>query len=127
MRRSRLKSLITSRYTYLNFFDERVEVETNGSYGEAVAGLDKGDPVSLLDVIDAEQSLHLLDDDEAAKAAATLAMCGWRPAQLGGLFHPKLSGGRPGNRLLADAVSTIMARQKKERYDEDARRRELRA
>lgn len=126
MRYSRLHGLVMNQFTYLNGHDEVVVVETNGAYGEAVRGLDKGDPLSLLDVIDAEASLKLIDEDEAAKAAATLAMCGWKPEQLGGLFHPRLGRGRPGRRLLRDAIEMIVSRQKRARYDEIAKRKELR-
>ena len=121
MSRARLEGLLLNEYTYLNLLDERVTVPTQGAYGEACSGLDRGDPVSILDVISVEQDLSLLDDDEAVKAAATLAMCGWRPEQLGGLFHPKLAGGRPGRRLLRDAVSMLVARRRQALYAEKAR------
>ncbi len=127
MRQNRLRSLLLGEYTYLSLLDTVITVETPGAYGEAVAGLDRGDPLSVLDVIDAEQLLSLIDDDEAAKAAAALAMCGWKPGQLGGLFHPKLGGGRPGKRLLDDAAFLMSVRARQVARDAEKKREGLRA
>lgn len=125
---SRLRSLLLGEYTYRSLLDTQITVETLGAYGEAVSALDRGNCVSVLDVIAAEQGFESIRlEDEAAWAAAILAMCGAKPEQLGGLFHPKLGRGRPGKKLLDDAATMVAARMRQEQYAIDRRRRELRS
>lgn len=115
MKKARLKSLLLNQHEYINLLDDKVIIETDGGYGELCRAVDKGEPtMGLLDCIDAEHALGLIkEDDEAAWAAALLAMCGAKPEQLGGLFHPRLSKNRTGRRMLEDAalMASVRARE----------------
>lgn len=128
MSKQRLQSLLLGEYTYFDdYVGTLVSVETAGAYAEVRSALDRGEPLGIVDVVDAELLLGLLDDDEAAKAAAALALCGWKPEQLGGLFHPKLGRGRPGRRLLGDAALMMVARKRQVDAEAAKHREGLRA
>lgn len=121
-----LRLLILGEHVYSDGFN-RLEEQSDGAYGVLTSGLDQGVfGVGLLDVVDLESDLVLLDDDEAVRAAVTLALLGWRPEQLGGLFNPKLSGGRPGRRLLEDGVEMLAARRRQRGLEFEAKRGEAR-
>lgn len=107
-----LRLLILGEHTYSDGYNTLEEV-SDGAYGILCSAVDRGEAsVGLLDVIDLERDLDLIRDDEAARAAVILAMVGYKPSELGGLFHPKVSGGRPGRRLLEDAVLLIGVRRR---------------
>lgn len=126
MNRTRLSALIENEYTYTSLLDDRITEETNGAYGELRVAIDKGDSVGIIDVIDAEHLLDHLDDDEAARAAATLSMCGWKPDQIGGIINPRHTQGRPGRKLLADACLLMSVRERQAEFDRLAKRDKLR-
>lgn len=114
-----LRLMILGEHTYSDGFNTLEEV-SDGAYGILCDTIDRGVVgMGMLDVMAVEDDLVLLSDDEAVRAAVSLAMLGWRPEQLGGLFHPKLSKGRPGRRLLDDGVLMLGARRR-ERGDVDA-------
>jgi hypothetical protein len=103
--------MILGEHTYTDGYNT-LEETSDGAYGILCRAVDTGEvDMGLLDVIDLEQDLMLLEDDEAAKAAVTLAMCGWKPSQLGGLFDQRLARGRTGRRLLEDAVLMLRRRR----------------
>lgn len=106
-----LRLMLLGEHTYTDGYNT-LEETSDGAYGALCRAIDTGEvDMGLLDVIDLERDLSLIDDDEAAKAAATLAMAGWKPDQLGGLFERRLTRGRTGRRLLEDAVLMIRRRR----------------
>lgn len=104
--------MLLGEHTYSDGFN-KLEETSDGAYGILCRAVDRGEvDMGLLDVIDLEADLGLIDDDEAAKAAATLAMVGWKPEAIGGILNPRLTKGRPGRRLLEDAVMMVAARRR---------------
>lgn len=107
-----LRLMVLGEHTYTDGYNT-LEESSDGAHGILCRAVDNGEvDMGLLDVIDLEVDLALLDDDEAVKAAVTLAMCGWKPEQLGGLFERRLAKGRPGRRLLEDGVLMIRTRRR---------------
>lgn len=107
-----LRLLIIGEHVYTDGYNT-LEESGDGAYGILCRAVDRGEAdMGLLDVIDLERDLALLEDDEAAKAAVTLAMVGWKPAAIGGVLNPRLTQGRPGRRLLEDGILLIGVRRR---------------
>lgn len=107
-----LRLMLLGENTYSDGYN-KLEESSDGAYGILCRAVDRGEvDMGLLDVIDMERDLSLLDDDEAVKAAVILAMVGYKPEQIGGLFHQKLAKGRPGRRLLEDGVLMLRTRRR---------------
>ncbi len=107
-----LRLLILGEHTYTDGYNTLEEV-SDGAYGILCRAVDTGEvDMGLLDVIDLETDLAMLADDEAVQAALTLAMCGWRPAAIGGVLNSRLTKGRPGRRLLEDGCMMLSVRRR---------------
>ena len=102
-----LRLKILGEHVYSDGYNT-LEEYTDGVYGDLCDAVDRGEPtMGLIDAICLEDDLVCLDDDEVVRAAVSLALLGWRPEQLGGLFNQRLARGRTGRRLLEDGIRRL--------------------